>query len=332
MAVQLPAFIPSLGLNSDRLATGSTTYSLTGNTINLTRTRVVVASGGTFTKTGQDASFIYNQISGGASAPGFLPNFSLLFENSANKGIVAQVGNFIVTGQDVVFRRGRYITASGATFGFEGAPKESDFEIEGEFGTFTLTGTNIIWGRKFTAETASYSIPANDFTSFVRTQGNSPIMGGTQGFLVLSGDSAEVIKSIKIIAEIGTYGLPPQDITFGRGFIASGGTYSLTGQDTLFSRAASQARRLRIKFVTSRGSAVQGPITIDYAFFDQSRPSQLRLPIQKGTGTIDANGIFDIQIEGTTLGASQVGYLVLTNNTGNPELTWKEFSGPVRVT
>lgn len=339
MAVQLPAPLPPLGLNWSTFGAQSASVALagiesspTGPGTVLRASFKVTSTGGAFTLTGVNNTLTYFELTRSMDAPAPLPSLSSLLRSGGGVfGFQGSKGTFVETGRDVLLSRNYSVVASGTSLLATGAPGESDFEIEMFKGTFTLTGNPANVGRVFVLSGASFSIPINNFTGFFRTAGTTKIFGATENTLGLVGSEGTLAKSARMTASGVEYVWQGIANTWTSAKGNATGSFVLTGKDALFVKAANQQRRVRIKFVTSQGAPVAGPISVDYAFFDQSRPKDLNRPVQQGIVNIDSSGYIDITIDGTTLSASQIGYLVITNNTGNPDTSWKEFSGPVRV-
>jgi hypothetical protein len=333
MSAQLPAAIPPLGMNWSTFGAEKTNYSLGGISSTVLKTaRVNTAAATSFAFTGIAAIFnkTTTQLGSGAGAP--LPNMSMLLESSTQKGMVAIKGTFLETGIAASFLYNKSFRADAASFTSIGAPGLSDFESDQVKGTYSFTGNPATLSKTFYGSVGTFTIPANTFTTFKRTGAGLTIMGGTVNTLSLSGISSNLIKNIKMPALNRVFNVLGQDNSWGKGKVSAPGSFTSTGQDVIFIKGVIQRRRVRIRFVTSQGAPISGPVTVEYAFFDQASPSDFSTPVEVGTAQIDANGFLDFEVEASALGAAQIGYLVVTNNiNGNPELSWKEFSGPVRV-
>jgi hypothetical protein len=74
---------------------------------------------------------------------------------------------------------------------------------------------------------------------------------------------------------------------------------------------------------------------LDWAFFDENKPSDLTTPVNQGTGeSTDGSGVLTLSVPDSTLNNGGVGYLIVsdTDGTTTQSPSAKVFAGPVAVT
>jgi hypothetical protein len=74
---------------------------------------------------------------------------------------------------------------------------------------------------------------------------------------------------------------------------------------------------------------------LDWAFFDENKPSDLTTPVNQGTGeSTDGSGVLTLSVPDSTLSNGGVGYLIVsdTDGTTTQSPSAKVFAGPVAVT
>jgi hypothetical protein len=75
---------------------------------------------------------------------------------------------------------------------------------------------------------------------------------------------------------------------------------------------------LTITLVDAAGTTLPNLTGLSWAWFDESTVSTMTAPTAQGTGeTTDASGVLEIDITGTTLGATDTGILTLRDSTGH---------------
>lgn len=96
--------------------------------------------------------------------------------------------------------------------------------------------------------------------------------------------------------------------------------------------AGTLASRTVTLTLTTNGTTPAANLSgLRWAWWDQATPDMTRPPRAQGTGeTTDASGVLSISVP-SSLPVSGVGWLVVTNSTGNPAADHNAFSGPVAV-
>ena len=207
--------------NAYSLTAENGTYSITGQTADVLRSKLITANNGTYAVTGQDATVTYTPVTG--------------YE------ITADAGSYSVTGQDATIT---YL---------------QNFPIAADFGTYSLTGqtADILKSRILTAENGTYSVSGQNATftygipprmarllmedgfdllqeddSYLLIEPLDYIVEGAAGSYTVTGQAATLSRSYEITATHGTYAVSGQDATLSRSYdiAASNGTYSVTGQ------------------------------------------------------------------------------------------------------
>lgn len=85
--------------------------------------------------------------------------------------------------------------------------------------------------------------------------------------------------------------------------------------------------------LTTNGTTPAASLSgLNWAWFDQTTPSAMLAPTDKGTGeSTDAAGLLVIPLPNSTKTAGQVGWLIVTNSDGNPATNHSVFAGPATV-
>lgn len=107
----------------------------------------------------------------------------------------------------------------------------------------------------------------------------------------------------------------------------------LTGQVTTTVAVTPPAQRSVTLLLVGADLAPAANLTgLRWAWFDQATPNLFAAPTDKGTvESTDANGQIVIPLPNSQLAIGGIGWLVVTNSTGNPALSHNAFSGPVAV-
>lgn len=89
---------------------------------------------------------------------------------------------------------------------------------------------------------------------------------------------------------------------------------------------------ISILLVTDALAQAANLTALRWSWFDQATPNLFLAPTDRGTAeSTDANGQLTIPLPNSTLPKGGIGWLVITNSTGNPALDLNAFSGPVAV-
>ena len=127
---------------------------------------VLNCSGGSYTITGGDASFIYDQVLQGNAG-----SYTLTGQDAGldyDQLLNCEAGSFALTGNDCTFLYDQTIYAGAFSFIWSGqqANLEKDSILNGEAGSYVLTGGNaaFLYDQAIIAEAGSYLYTGNDAT------------------------------------------------------------------------------------------------------------------------------------------------------------------------
>lgn len=92
-------------------------------------------------------------------------------------------------------------------------------------------------------------------------------------------------------------------------------------------------RSIALPLTTDGTTPVAGMTGLKYAWFDQVTPDAFTAPLLKGNNGVISEGVFNLELAGTTLAADQTGCLLLTTSNGDPlqDPAALVFFGPVKV-
>lgn len=117
-----------------------------------------------------------------------------------------------------------------------------------------------------------------------------------------------------------------------------GGNYSgtITASTTTLAVVVPSIRSITLSLVASASLAPLVPAAnlsnLRWAWFDQAMPNLFSAPTDHGTvESTDANGVLTIPLPNSALSIGGVGWLIITDSTGNPAQATSAFSGPVAV-
>lgn len=111
---------------------------------------------------------------------------------------------------------------------------------------------------------------------------------------------------------------------------------TITGTTKTLAASASSSRSITLSLVMSASLVPLVPAAnlsnLRWAWFDQAVPNLFAAPTDHGTvESTDANGVLTIPLPNSTLSAGGIGWLIITDSTGNPALASNAFSAPVMV-
>lgn len=109
----------------------------------------------------------------------------------------------------------------------------------------------------------------------------------------------------------------------------------LTAQDTTLAQSGGPtpgARTVTLALVNATDAPAANLSGLRWAWFDQATPDLFMAPTDNGTiETTDASGVLSIPLPNSQLAAGGIGWLIVTNSTGDPTVVHSAFSGPVAV-
>lgn len=203
-------------------------YILSGQTVNLTSARSIVAAPGSCALTGNDATLVYT----GAGIA---------------YSIAAEAGSYSLTGQVANLTSARRILADPGSYSLTGqaANLTSARRITADPGSYSLTGqaANLNIGRRMAADPGSYVLTGNTanfprLRNMIAVAGSYSLTGqaanlslgrrlfADSGSYVLNGNAANFSRSIRIETEAGSYVLMGQDV--GLNYIPTAGPQVVT--------------------------------------------------------------------------------------------------------
>lgn len=205
-------------LNNYSLTAAQGSYSLAGQSADLSYGRTVAADQGSFSINGQDAGLI------------------------SARTLTSDFGSFTVTGQDAGLNRGYTIAAGQGSYSFAGQNAEllATRTIVAEQGSYSFTGQDVgmIAARTITAVQGNYSL-SGQAAILLKTS----VITADVGSIVLNGQSVDLRRGFGLVAGSGSYALNGQDAGLTRTYIAACdyGSFALNGQDVtlVYGRAIS---------------------------------------------------------------------------------------------
>jgi hypothetical protein len=193
--------------------TGS--FTLTGQTAELTVSRSLQADTGSFTLTGQDAAF------------------------SLGRSLAAETGAFSLTGQAADLAVSRALSADTGAFTLSGQDATltytplGAYSLTAETGSFALTGqaANLAVSRALSADTGTFFLTGQDATF-----SKGLTLAAETGAFVLTGQDAQLSRTRVLLAEMGAYSLDGQDadLIYSGDPIPSGGGLEIEWESKLW--------------------------------------------------------------------------------------------------
>jgi hypothetical protein len=167
-------------------------YSLTGASATLLRSKTIVASGGSYSLAGQSADITYTPF-------------------GVNYDFVLQGGSYTLAGQSASLSRNRSLTAQGGSYAQAGQQVTllRSKRIVANGGSYTLAGqsASISRNRSLTSQGGSYAL-AGQTASLLR----SKLVTAQGGAYTYAGQSAGLFRSRLITAAGGTYNYTGQSV------------------------------------------------------------------------------------------------------------------------
>ena len=236
-------------------------YSVSGGSANLYKSKTIVASGGSYVVAGQTANITYvpNIVGYTLTCNGGSYSVTGSSANLArNRVLTSNGGSYTQTGANATLLRSKRIVASGGSYTLTGQSASilRSKRIVASGGSYTVLGSSasIFRNRVLTAEGGSYTITGQDAVityalgpnaySLVCLGGSYSVTGSqatisrnrhltTQGgSYTVSGGQAVIMKSKYLQGSGGSYTITGASaaISRNRTLIAQGGTYQYTGQ------------------------------------------------------------------------------------------------------
>ena len=266
IAIEVP--LASSGPASYVITASGGSYSLTGGTANLVKSKLITAQGGSYALTGSNAAINKNRsltAQGGAyalsgSAATILKSRLIVAQGGAytysganatllrSRLLIASGGAYTYAGAAAAINRNRTLTASGGAYSFTGQPVTITktgavaYTLTALGGTYAMTGqpATIKKSKLITAQGGSYS-----FTGQSATIKRSRLLTAQGGSYALTGSAANLIRNRHLTASGGAYaitgGLANIVVSRVYALTANGGQYVITGAAALLRIVGAQA-------------------------------------------------------------------------------------------
>ncbi len=174
-------------------------YTKTGASATLLRSKVVVASGGAYSLTGQDVTITYTPLLTGYTLTAQGGSYTLTGASASlnrNRKLTANGGSYSVVGQSATLLKSKVIVANSGVYNYTGqqatityTPTAINYQLTAQGGSYTLAGSNAI----------------------IKRDRNLVVNGGSY---ILSGSNALLTRSKYLQANGGTYTYTGRTITF----------------------------------------------------------------------------------------------------------------------
>ena len=280
------------------------TYTVSGGSAAVLRSKRLIASGGSYTITGQQATLTWTPNVQAYTLTCLGGSYSLTGSSailSRNRKLTSSGGTYNITGASATLLRSKRIVASGGTYTLAGgtATLLRSKRLVASGGAYALTGgTATIKRSKYLVATGGeYTITGQQVTITWATGPNAYTLICNGGTYTLTGSQASILRSKRLIASGGSYTYTGSAVTIrkSRYILASGGSYTVVGQAASINKgyllqAAGGMYQLTGASAILQKSGMVWPL-----------PSQVVLGVQYGptgfdyTGTMDVLGIkYDI--------------------------------------
>jgi len=264
--VSIIAIKPNVGGAYTLTAQGGS-YTLTGSSAVLKRSKYLAASGGSYTLTGAQAVITYTPTAANYSFILSGGSYTLTGASatlSRNRKLTASGGAYTISGANATLLRSKRITANGGSYTVSGASANlrRSHLLVAQGGVYTYTGQQVTItytagainytltcnggsyvvngasavlsrNRKLTASSGSYSVTG---ASAILSRNKKLTASG--GSYTVTGGTATLLRSKVLTLQGGSYNLTGASTTLLRSkvLVASGGVYSLAGQSAILSR------------------------------------------------------------------------------------------------
>lgn len=241
-AISLKYGVPTSGYT---LTAQGGSYTVTGSSVGLRRSKYMYASGGTYSLTGQQATITWTAgvvnyaftLLGGSYA---LTGSSAVV--SRNRKLTSTGGNYSLVGANATLLRSKRLVSSGGSYAYTGQSatlKRSKYLLSSG-GSYTLQGSQavITRSRLLTAQGGTYTYQGAQATITYGALASAYTLTCLGGSYAVAGASAQILRSKHIGAVGGSYSISGQSLTLLRSkiLVGSGGVYTITGQQAIINR------------------------------------------------------------------------------------------------
>ena len=193
-------------------------YSLSGQSVSVLRSKRIISAGGSYAITGQFATVL------------------------RSKSLTASGGSYTTVGQNINLNRNRFLTASGGSYSVGGQSVNlyRNRSLSASGGTYTVTGqlANLYRSKLLIASGGSYAMVGQPAGITYSAGSAAYTLIAQGGVYVVTGQDVVLKRSKNLIASGGSYSLTGQQATLKKSkiLIASGGQYSAIGQQAILLR------------------------------------------------------------------------------------------------
>jgi len=228
------------GNNNYALTCNHGTYSVTGQSVTVTKSKLITANNGNYSVTGQSAMLARNRVlTAQAGAYSLTGRTATLLKS---KLLTAINGSYSVTGRTATLLKSKLLTAINGSYSVTGqtavityTPGAVSYTLTAQAGSYALTGqsASVNRNRSLTASAGSYSATGQSATLL-----RSKLLTATTGSYTLAGQPATLLRSKLLVASVGAYAYTGQSAALARNrnLTASSGSYALTGQSASVNR------------------------------------------------------------------------------------------------
>lgn len=241
-AISLKYGVPTSGYT---LTAQGGSYTVTGSSVGLRRSKYMYASGGTYSLTGQQATITWTAGAVNYAFTLLGGTYALTGSNavvSRNRKLTSIGGSYSLVGANATLLRSKRLVSSGGSYAYTGQSatlKRSKYLLSSG-GSYTLNGSQavITRSRLLTAQGGTYTYQGAQATITYGALASAYTLTCLGGSYAVAGVSAQILRSKHIGAVGGSYSISGQSLTLLRSkiLVGSGGVYTITGQQAIINR------------------------------------------------------------------------------------------------
>lgn len=220
-------------------------YSLTGGSAILKRSKYIGATGGSYSLTGQQATITWTAGAVNYAFTLLGGTYALTGSNavvSRNRKLTSIGGSYSLVGANATLLRSKRLVSSGGSYAYTGQSatlKRSKYLLSSG-GSYTINGSQavITRSRLLTAQGGTYTYQGAQATITYGALASAYTLTCLGGSYAVAGASAQILRSKRIAAVGGSYSISGQSLTLLRSkiLVGSGGVYTITGQQAIINR------------------------------------------------------------------------------------------------
>lgn len=225
----------------------SGSYTYTGQSATIDKSKLLVANAGAYTYTGQSATITWAQAANNYVVDCLSGSYTYTGQSATltrSYQVGASAGSYTVTGQSATIERDRYLVANAGSYAYTGQSATITYTgitpayiVDCLPGSYSITGQNatIERDRRLTAQPGSYTYTGQDAT-LSKTTLNHYTLDALAGSYVYTGQSASIARNRNLTANAGSYVYTGQSANITRTIagayevICQPGSYAVTGQ------------------------------------------------------------------------------------------------------